>query len=140
VGLRRSAAVFTGKVVSKKELSSMADGRRRYEVRFSILESWKGRRSAEALIYDAEPRGDCQGWGFQTGMRYLVLVRERVVGPDVKMRIEGQEIIIRDIWNDVVSAGTKILIGEICNLTGDIDDATTRETVRSLGPPRWRAQ
>jgi hypothetical protein len=138
-GLRRASAVFIGKAVSKKALPSMVDGRFRYEVRFSITESWKGRRSAEAFIYDAEPRGDCQGWGFEAGTEYLVFVRQRVVGPDAKVRVEGQDLTIPDLWNDVLAAGTKILIGEICNLTGKIDDAATRETIRLLGPPRWRA-
>jgi hypothetical protein len=140
VGLHRSAAVFSGKVVSKKALPSLADGRLRYEVRFSINQSWKGPRSTEALVYDAEPRGDCQGWGFEAGKQYLVFVRQRVVGPDVKVRVEGQDVSIPDLWNDVLAAGTKILIGEICSLTGKIDDGATRETIRLLGPPRWRAQ
>ena len=76
---RRKAAVFTGKVSEKIELPQMNGGRRRYEVHFSVAKQWKGSLPSEVVIYDAEPRGDCQGFGFEGGKEYVVFVRSRVV-------------------------------------------------------------
>ncbi len=42
----------------------------------------EGPKSADIVVYDAEPRGDCQGFGFEAGKDYLVFVRERAVTPD----------------------------------------------------------
>jgi hypothetical protein len=128
--------VFTGKVAEKKELLKMRDGRRRYEVHFFVAKQWKGLRSSALIVYDAEPRGDCQGFGFEAGKEYVVFVRARDVTADAKLNIAGRDISVRDIWNDVVPVGTKILVGEICTRTDQITSAGARQTVRLLGQTR----
>jgi hypothetical protein len=131
---RIKAAVFTGKVSERIELPQMDDGRRRYEVHFSVAKQWKGSLPSEVVIYDAEPRGDCQGFGFEGGKEYVVFVRSRVVTKDVKQRIEGRDITFHDLWNDVLPVGKKIFIGEICTHTADISQAS--RTIRLLGEAR----
>ena len=128
-----SAAVFTGRVVEKRELLRSLDGRRRYEVHFSVAKVWKGSRSPEFLVYDAEPRGDCEGFGFEAGKEYVVFARARTVSADVTLKIAGQDIDFPDIWNDVLPVGTKILIGEICTRTDEITSAGAIQTIRLLG-------
>ena len=127
--LHFSAAVFTGKAAEKKELAPR-DGRRRYEVHFEEANRWKGPKSADIVVYDAEPRGDCQGFGFEAGKDYLVFVRERAVTPD------SVGDILPDLWNDILQAGRKILFGELCTNTGELTSTTARETVRRLGKAR----
>ena len=135
--LRNSAAVFTGKVVEKKELASRKDGRRRYEVHFAVSRQWKGPKSSQLIIYDAQPEGDCQGWGFRAGKQYLVFVRRRAITADIVQRISDQDITITDIWNDVVPIGKNILVGEICSGTEEIKTSRARETIRLLGQPHY---
>jgi hypothetical protein len=133
---RTSADVFTGKVVEKKELPKMMDGRRRYEVHFSVARQWKGPRSAEIVVYDAAPRGDCQGFGFEMGKEYVVFVRGRAVTADATLHVDGRDITFPDIWNDVLPIGTKILIGEICSHTSEVTKDRARQTMKLLGPAR----
>jgi hypothetical protein len=133
---RRRDAVFTGRVSEKIELPRTSYGRRRYEVHFSVARQWKGSLSAEVVIYDAEPRGDCEGFGFEAGKEYIVLVRSRVVTEDVKERIAGKELIFSDLCNDVLPVGTKIFIGEVCTNTAEITTAEARRTIRLLGETR----
>ena len=133
---RMKAAVFTGKVSKKIELPQMNDGRRRYEVHFSVAKQWKGSLPSEVVIFDAEPRGDCQGFGFESGKEYVVFVRSRVVTEDVKQRIERHDFTFHDLWNDVLAVGTKIFIGEICTHTSDIITAQASRTIELLGEAR----
>jgi hypothetical protein len=128
--------VFTGKVSEKIELPQMNGGRRRYAVRFSVAKQWKGSLPSEVVIYDAEPRGDCQGFGFEGGKEYVVFERSRVVTEDVTERIEGRDITVQDLWNDVPPVGTKIFIGEICTHTTEITAAQAGRTIRLLGEAR----
>lgn len=131
-----ASAVFTGKVVEKKELPPLRDNRRRYAVRFAVEVEWKGKLTSEAVVYDAAPRGDCQGYGFQEGKHYVVFASRRAVGPDIKTRIEGREIVFPDLWNGVLPIGSKILIGEICTRTAESGSESGKDTIRLLGPPR----
>lgn len=133
VELGFAAAVFTGKVVEKKELSKPRDKRQKYEVRFSVDKQWKGPRSSEIVVYDAQPIGDCQGLGFQPGKEYVVFVRMRAVTGAIKTRIGGERVVFHDMWSDVLPVGTKILVGETCSHTSEITEARARETLALLG-------
>lgn len=53
---RQASAVFTGKVVERRELAPSEFGRRRYQIRFSVAEIWKGADSKELTVYDQNPQ------------------------------------------------------------------------------------
>jgi hypothetical protein len=66
----KAVAVFEGQVVERRELESLAGGRRIEAVRFSVGRQWKGlggRREVVLAVY----RGD-YGYRFDEGRRYLV--------------------------------------------------------------------
>jgi hypothetical protein len=134
--LRISAAVFTGKVVKKKELPTLARGRQRYEVYFTVGRQWKGLSSSEIVVYDAAPRGDCEGFGFEIDKEYVVFAHGWTVKEDVKLDVPLQDLTYHDIWNDVLPVGTEILVGRICTRTGEITSAESRRVIRQLGRAR----
>ena len=133
---RLSTVVFAGKVVEKKELLKTANGRRRFEVHFSVTRVWKGPKPLEIIVYDAQPEGDCEGIGFQPDTEYLVFARARAVTPDVRLNLGDKEIDFPDIWKGVVPMGTRILISELCTQTQEITPAGARQAIRLLGQAR----
>lgn len=131
-----ASAVFAGRVVEKKELAPRKDGRRRYAVRFSVKDRWKGDSSVEVVVYDAAPAGDCEGFGFEAGKDYVVFARRRAVLRDTAVHVDGKDLVLQDIWNDVLPIGSKILIGEICTHTAGLNSRAASEAIVLLGPPQ----
>lgn len=122
-----SAAVFRGTVIKKKKLGSTQHGRRLYEIHFTVIETWKGPQTPEIVVYDASPRGDCEGFGFKKGEEYLVFIRQRPITRDLEIRTDdGGKEIFRDMWSKVLPLGKEILISEICTNTQEVAAAKTR--------------
>ena len=132
ISLSNSDAVFTGRVTKRIRLHSAQGTRPLYAVHFAVAETWKGPQTADVTIYDASPRGDCEGFGFKQGNEYLVFARRRVV------RAERSEpayvMMVPEIWKGAVANGKPILISEICTNTNELSVATQRGALQQLGP------
>lgn len=69
--MKRSSAVFVGKVISIKDRETDADVFRLLEVRFSLSKSWKGDPKSEQVVFTSPNSAAC-GYPFSEGSSYLV--------------------------------------------------------------------
>lgn len=69
--MRRSDAVFLGKVMSIKRNGSDNDPFRSVEVRFDVVRSWKGEERSEQIVFTSSNSAAC-GYPFAEGKTYLV--------------------------------------------------------------------
>ena len=130
--LSNADAVFTGRVTKRIRLHSAQGTRPLYAVHFAVAETWKGPETADVTIYDAAPRGDCEGFGFKQGEEYLVFARQRVVRADLP--VPAYSVVVPEIWKSAVANGQRILISELCTNTDELSAAAQRGALQQLGP------
>ncbi|QOY89760.1 hypothetical protein [Paludibaculum fermentans] len=133
---RQASAVFTGKVVERRELAPSEFGRRRYQIRFSVAEIWKGADSKELTVYDQNPAGDCGGWGFELGKDYVVFARSYKVTKGFTIRVEGRDVEWPDRWKGALPIGRQMLISEQCTRTAGLGTGAANQTIQLLGKAR----